>query len=403
MSDSGMSPTVPSAGPASAEPPLKLLIVDDEPAVREVLRLGLQACGLSVMVAGTADAALDLVRANPDIGAVMTDIRMPGRSGIDLLADITTERTDPMALEVVVISGHGSLDQVAAAMRHGAVDFLAKPLRLQDAAAAARRALKRAAARRDRARRDAALNLKLSASQATMEAWDALLTAALQDSGAAAAWSGMMNLLSHELRTPLVPVLGYCELLRDSPADEAAARFCIGEITRGAHGVLSAVERLEVFQRLSDPALKPNRQRQLATALVEQAWQAALDKSAGMQVSLRLESAPGCEWDCDGRMLLSALGELLDNAIAQSSAGDAAAVVVRQDGAGNFLSVRRQGQAWSQAVLAAVELTAPMGSHNSLGLSLSLVRRVARLHGGTLLLQNPDGGGALASLTWPAA
>jgi FixJ family two-component response regulator len=402
MSDSGMPPTAPSAGHAYAEPPLKLLIVDDDPDVREALRLGLQACGLSTLVASTADAALELVRSNPDIGAVMTDIRMPGRSGIDLLADITHERTDPMALEVVVISGHGSLDQVAAAMRLGAMDFLAKPLRLQDAAAAARRALKRAAARRDRARRDAALKLKLAAAQATMEAWDALLPAAFQDSGAAAAWSGMMNLLSHELRTPLVPVLGYCELLRDSPADEAAAQFCIGEITRGAHGVLSAVERLEEFQRLSDPAVKPNRQRQPATALVAQAWQAALDKSAGMQVSLRLESAPGCEWDCDGRMLLSALGELLDNAIAQSSNGDAVEVVVRADEAGNYLGVRRQGPAWSGAVLTAAELTAPMGSHNGLGLSLSLVRRVARLHGGAMLLHNPDGGGALASLAWPA-
>ena len=403
MSDSGMTPVAPSGRPKSAEVPLKLLVVDDELAVREALRLGLQACGLSVLVASTADAALELVRANPDIGAVITDIRMPGRSGIDLLADITTERTDPLALEVVVISGHGSLDHVAAAMRLGAMDFLAKPLRLRDAAAAARRALKRAAARRDRARRDVALNLKLAAAQATMEAWDALLPAALQDSGAAAAWSGLMSLLSHELRTPLVPVLGYCELLRDPPADEAATRFCIGEITRGAHGVLSAVERLEEYQRLLDPALKPNRRRQLAGALVEQAWQAALDKSAGMQIGLRLEQAPGCEWDCDGRMLLSALGELLDNAIAESSAGDAIAVVVRQDAAGNFLSVRRQGPAWSLAVLTAAELTAPMGSHNSLGLSLSLVRRVARLHGGTMLLQNPNDGGALASLTWPAA
>ena len=63
-------------------------------------------------MASTADAALTLADANPDIPAGMTDICMPARSITDLLADITTERTDPVALGGEgLISGHGLLNQ----------------------------------------------------------------------------------------------------------------------------------------------------------------------------------------------------------------------------------------------------------------------------------------------------
>ena len=402
MSDGSVLPAMGAGQAAPAAGQLKLLLVDDEAELRQVLGLGLQAYGLNVLLAGSADEALAVLRANPDIGALITDIRMPGRNGIELLAEIAAERPDTEALEAVVISGHGTLEHAAAAMRHGAIDYLAKPFTLAAAAAAAKRALERAAARRQRAMQEVAQRQVLADAQATAARLEARLQQALLAGGPAAAWSGRLRLLSHELRTPMVPVLGYSELLRDFPQDQAAVQQYGGEITRGANRLMSAIDRLLEFERLSDPALKPVRVTQLAAALVGQAWMVALAKAAGRQVELRLDIARGCQLNGDGAMLLTALGELLDNAISHSADGGVVEVAARSDPSGNQLAVRDHGPGWPAGVVAASDPAALMGSTNGLGLGLALARHVAELHGGTLLLREPAGAGALALLAWPA-
>lgn len=114
-----------------------ILIIDDEKHIREGLAADFEMDGYAVKVAATGQEGLDLL-AKGDIDLVITDLRMPGISGSDVLRRVTTEMP---GVPVIVLTGHGSIDAAVQAMRDGAYDFLTKPLNLDQLGMIVRRAL----------------------------------------------------------------------------------------------------------------------------------------------------------------------------------------------------------------------------------------------------------------------
>jgi two-component system, LuxR family, response regulator FixJ len=98
-------------------------VIDDDEAVRESIDFLLRSAGLSVR---TYDSAASFLDAAPTIaaGCIITDVRMPGLSGIDLLRRLQEMQ---IGLPVIVITGHGDVPLAVEAMKCGAVDFLEKP------------------------------------------------------------------------------------------------------------------------------------------------------------------------------------------------------------------------------------------------------------------------------------
>ena len=105
---------------------LSVLIVDDDLALLEALpeALRLRMGGVTVETADSATAALDLI-ADKEYDAIVTDIRMPGMDGLELLDEIRTRRPSTPTL---IITGHGENDLVVHALRGGARDFIQKPI-----------------------------------------------------------------------------------------------------------------------------------------------------------------------------------------------------------------------------------------------------------------------------------
>jgi len=103
-----------------------VLLVDDDLALLQALpeALRLRMGGVKVDTADSAAAALDLLAAR-DYDAIVTDIKMPGIDGLELLAEIRTQRPDT---PTVMITGHGEHDLVVQALRGGAYDFIQKPI-----------------------------------------------------------------------------------------------------------------------------------------------------------------------------------------------------------------------------------------------------------------------------------
>jgi PAS domain S-box-containing protein len=102
----------------------KLLLVDDEEGIRKVLKLSLEDIGYTVFTAESAARALEIFRKiHPLI--VLTDIKMPGMDGIDLLQQIKKEIPDT---EVIMITGHGDMDLAIKSLQNEAVDFVTKPI-----------------------------------------------------------------------------------------------------------------------------------------------------------------------------------------------------------------------------------------------------------------------------------
>ena len=112
-----------------------ILVVDDDAAVAWALTLALTQAGYQVVTVANAAAAR---RKLAGVDLVLTDVRMPGMSGLDFLAELT--RSHP-TLPVIVATAHGTVDTAVAAVARGAVEYLAKPLDLDRTLAVVARAL----------------------------------------------------------------------------------------------------------------------------------------------------------------------------------------------------------------------------------------------------------------------
>ncbi|MCF8076976.1 MAG: response regulator [Desulfotignum sp.] len=102
----------------------KLLVVDDEEGIREILEITLTDAGYDVLTAENGFAGLDMVKTHkPDI--VLTDIRMPGMDGMALLKSVKQLFPD---IEVIMITGYGDANLAIESLKTGAVDFISKPV-----------------------------------------------------------------------------------------------------------------------------------------------------------------------------------------------------------------------------------------------------------------------------------
>ena len=104
-----------------------VFVVDDDQAVRDSLALLVHSVGLEVETFASAQAFLDAYRAER-CGCLITDIRMPGMSGLELQEKLAA---DDIRIPVIVLTGHGDVPAAVRALKGGAVDFVEKPFNPQ--------------------------------------------------------------------------------------------------------------------------------------------------------------------------------------------------------------------------------------------------------------------------------
>jgi two-component system, LuxR family, response regulator FixJ len=112
-------------------------VIDDDDALRDSVRLFLVNEGFDVRTYASATEFLAAIDDTP-IGCVVTDIRMPGMSGMELLAHLSARS---LTAPVIVVTGHADVPLAVRAMKQGAVDLLEKPFRADDLISAIRNAL----------------------------------------------------------------------------------------------------------------------------------------------------------------------------------------------------------------------------------------------------------------------
>jgi len=119
--------------------PVTLLIVDDETGIRNILRRKLSQQGYQCKEAATAEKALDVLAASP-IDLVILDIRLPDKSGTELLPKIKAAYPD---LAVVMATAVSKVDIATKCLRQGADDYICKPFKLEEVVLSVQRALER--------------------------------------------------------------------------------------------------------------------------------------------------------------------------------------------------------------------------------------------------------------------
>jgi len=117
----------------------KLLLVDDEPGILKVLGISLADRGYRVLTAENGEEALRVFHeTGPEV--ILTDIKMPGMDGIELLKRVKEESPNT---EVIMITGHGEMELAIQSLKYDASDFITKPIHDETLDIALRRALER--------------------------------------------------------------------------------------------------------------------------------------------------------------------------------------------------------------------------------------------------------------------
>ncbi|MEI6159187.1 MAG: response regulator [Roseococcus sp.] len=367
---------------------LSVLIVDDEANVAGELADAAEDEGYVVHKVNSAAAALAILAEHPEIGVMISDIRMPDCDGLELTRRALDGRDDASALEVILITGHATLDDAVLAVRTGAFDFVRKPFRLQQIFDAVARAIARAIGRR-----------RVAAAVLAMEALRAGPAHTLTDEtiqGGPAILLGLM----HELRTPLVPILGFAEILenqRCSPADTVEYAKLIGD---GGKQLLSTVDDLVLLTQIERGDIRLAPTTQTASVFLQALAQGHQSTSALMGKSVQVKLGRDFSFLADGPMALRALNVLLRIALQLSPRGTTITLAAAHDGHSTRIAIGPDASPHALALLAPATFAedvarqiAPLGSR--------FARSVIALHHGTTILSGDEQSAFSAVVTLP--
>ncbi|MEL6343420.1 MAG: sigma-54 dependent transcriptional regulator [Myxococcota bacterium] len=119
-------------------PQPRVLVVDDDRAVRSMLKVNLSKAGYAIRLVPSAEDALNAL-ADREFDLVLTDVKMPGQSGMELLNLVKDQAPET---RVVLMTGHGSVEDAVTAMKRGASDYIIKPVSKKELLVVLERALR---------------------------------------------------------------------------------------------------------------------------------------------------------------------------------------------------------------------------------------------------------------------
>lgn len=359
----------------------KILVIDDEEWLREMVQMALQQKGFEVVLAENGAAGVETARKQlPDL--ILCDVNMEKMDGY---ATLSALRNEPLTASIPFILMTGLADN--AGMRHGmelgADDYLPKPFSIEALYGAVTARLKKVQAVRQEAEK------KL---------------ADLRDN--------ISFMLPHELRTPLNGILSFGEILASD-----AANLPPNEVAEMGQVIYDSGKRLErlienflIYAQLeiltTDPhkvnALRQKRTPEAARLIEKSARAQAQGAARPADLDLNL---PEVALPLSEEYLVKIVDELVQNAFKFSQPGSRVGVVLALAGPTVTLTVTDQGRGFStehiNKVGAYMQFDRKLHEQQGLGLGLDLAKRLAELHGGTLTLHSEPGTGTTVTVRLP--
>lgn len=343
-----------------------VLIVDDEPGVRESLRATL-AGDCTVHVAVSSDEALSILEKRA-IDVVTLDLRMPGIGGMGVLECI--KRQDP-DIEAIIITGYSSQESRQSGMRLGAFAYVSKPFDIMHV----RELVQRAAARR----------------------WNVRL---LRDTR-----RHCLESLAHALHGPLAVLLDGPPIAAATGTDAAPAsdaqRGALEAICHNSSRLLSYLEDLFLLFDLQTGDLPYAPETVCVTEVLLEAIEAHRSRARAKGVCLTVQADEALRTESEGHLLRRLTDAILDNAVKFTDVGEIVVTVIpAPDGPGVTITVQDTGVGMSPERTAAI-----LADSNTLGvgLGLRLAQAIARRAGGRLEITGRPTGGTEVRVTLPPA
>jgi signal transduction histidine kinase len=359
----------------------KILIIDDEEWLREMVQMALRQRGYDVVEAQNGYDGIERARAElPDL--ILCDVNMGKVDGYLTLAALRTE-APTAAIPFILMTGMADNAGMRHGMELGADDYLPKPFTTEVLYAAVEARLKKSQTVRDEAER------KL---------------AHLRDN--------ISLMMPHEMRTPLNGIISNAELLVTSAATLKAADVAeMGqEMLKSGQNLERLIENFLIYAQLELIAADPKNVNALRIGKLE--WPAALIKKvAGAQAAqsarlndLTLETAD-VPVPMSAEYFSRVVNELVQNAFKFSEAATPVEVRLAETFNGVEFSVADHGRGFSteqiRRIGAYVQFDRKIQEQQGLGLGLVIAKRLAELHGGSLLIEGRTGVGTTVIIRLP--
>jgi signal transduction histidine kinase len=379
-----------------------ILIVDDDTALLQALpqTVSLRMVKVQVDTSDSAPGALELIQEH-DYDVIVSDIKMPGMDGLALLAKIQALRPETPTL---LITGHGEHQLAIQALRGGAYDYIQKPIDRDELVASLHRALQTRRLRRQVKELLLSLDLHaVSLERLVQQRTHELLAAN-------AAKDTFLNMASHELKPPLSSLKSKVQLLQRQLAHTDAPHV----VSIGVVDMERSISRLEtlVNDLLDASRIETNRfvlHRQRCD-LVELCRHLIDEFTAGAG-PIRTFEALGepIEAEVDADRISQVILNLLLHARTSSPQGAPITVTLQQVGYEATLSVRDRGVGIPAEVLSRLfeqydrvpGSEGQDGGSSSMGLGLSIARKIVERHGGQLDVQSRPGQGRVFFVVLP--
>jgi signal transduction histidine kinase len=378
---------------------IDILLVDDEPRNLDALESILEEPAYNLLRAADADQALHTLLEH-DVAAIVLDIKMPGMSGFEL-AQVIKSTKRFRQVPILFLTAYLVDDQdVVAGYGAGAVDYLTKPVNPQ----ILRHKVAVFADLFRKTRALAELNEKLE--ERVRERTAELEKSEIALRSAAAQKDEFLAVLAHELRNPLAPLRTGLDLLLGA-ADKPPPPRALAAMNRQLDHMVRLIDDLLDVSRISRGVLELKRERIDLAAVVHAAVENVEPQLAQKRVMTSIDIPRSVVAYADGTRVAQIIGNLLHNSVKFTSPGGRVDVslaarddnaIVRVADTGVGIPVDLLDRVFD--MFARVERGAR--ADQGLGIGLALARRLAEMHGGTLVATSGgEGQGAAFTLTLP--
>lgn len=357
----------------------RILVIDDDAAVRSLIVETIQLEGWQAIAAADGEAGLTLAEKEfPDL--ILCDIQMPRMDGYAVLHAIR-ENKSTAAIPFIFLSGLGDKPKVRQGMESGADDYITKPFTVQELTGA--------------------MNARFQKQAAFHETAESRLKE-LRDS--------LSFALPHELVTPLNTILGFSGLLVDMPEiSRAELKEYASLMRQSAERLKELIEKFLQFAQLELNAKTPHPQdtsflipHLTSDTIVETANRVAREQNRSEDLQLHLEKV---EHQVSASHLERVIRELVQNAFKFSSPKTSVLVKSSQVDGIFQVEVLDHGRGFSpeqiQRVGANIQFDRRLQEQQGSGLGLAITRRIAEIYGGRLELQSAPGEPTLVRVEFP--
>jgi signal transduction histidine kinase len=373
------------------EPRHRILVVDDDPQIRDICRRTLEKLDFDVQIVETGDQALALLK-DQAFDFVLTDINMPGSTdGVKLAEEV--KYLSP-ATDVVIMTGYPTVDTAILALKQGVYDYMLKPFSPAYLECVVTRCFEKRRLSKE-LDRETLMRRELEAAYAELKKLERLKAA-------------FLGRLQHELRTPLTRLIVATEMIDAGSSNANAGAKLKDILLSGTSQMRAVVEQLLLFSDVESPEFKLEKtavdMEATIRALVEDYRAVWAEKE--LKVEILLASPMGHIWG-DADLLKTAFKHLLLNAVHFSNKGGTIRIQGAQDAKETSITFNDTGigipesqaeKVFDSFYQVAEHMTRTVGG---LGLGLAIVRRIVEAHGGAVSVKSRKGAGSTFTVRLP--